>query len=384
MLFKRPLKTLVLSLTFFIGTSCLAAENSAKESQQNKAQESKSKTKESKLESKYKKPSDAELKKKLTPMQYKVTQHEGTEPPHSGEYEHNKADGIYVDVVTGEPLFSSLDKYDSGSGWPSFTKPIDKDVIKTRSDNKLSMERVEIRSKSGDSHLGHVFDDGPREKGGQRYCVNSASLRFVPKEKMAAEGYAEYLNLFEKGVSGSTELKKKVMRKTTADETELKEGQERAIFAGGCFWGMEDILRKIPGVISTQVGYAGGDLPKAKYELVKTGSTGHAESVEVIFDPKKISYEELLGWFFRMHDPTTLNQQGNDRGTQYRSVIFFENDEQRKTAERVKERVNASGKWKNPVVTQIVEAKPFWKAEDYHQDYLQKNPGGYTCHFLRD
>lgn len=337
---------------------------------------------ESKKESKYKKPSDDELKKKLTPMQYKVTQEEGTEPAHTGEYNNNKKEGIYVDVVTGEPLFSSTDKYDSGSGWPSFTKPIEKDVLTTKKDTKLFMERTEIRSKSGDSHLGHVFDDGPKDKGGMRYCVNSASLKFIPKEKMTEEGYGDYLILFDKKSENSQEVKKKVIRSTTADETVLKEGQERAILAGGCFWGMEDIIRKIPGVISTQVGYAGGDLQKATYLAVKTGSTGHAEAVEVVFDPKKISYEQLLVWFFKMHDPTTLNQQGNDHGTQYRSVIFVEDDEQRKMAERAKEA--AAVKWKKPIVTQIVPAKPFWKAEDYHQDYLVKNPGGYTCHYIRD
>ncbi len=215
---------------------------------------------------------------------------------------------------------------------------------------------------------------------------------FQIAQNLEKEGYGEYLKLFDKkrdfsstlNPENKSESKKKVIRATVANETALKEGQERAIFAGGCFWGMEDILRKIPGVISTQVGYTGGDLAKPRYEIVKTGSTNHAEAVEVVFDPKKISYEELLGWFFKMHDPTTLNQQGNDKGTQYRSVIFFEDDEQRKVAERVKEKVNASGKWKKPVVTSIVEVKPFWSAEDYHQDYLQKNPGGYTCHYLRD
>lgn len=160
--------------------------------------------------------------------------------------------------------------------------------------------------------------------------------------------------------------------------------KEQAVFAGGCFWGMEDILRKIPGVLETNVGYTGGKTEKPTYTEVKTGITGHAEAIQVYFDPSKISYEQLLGYFFRMHDPTTLNRQGNDVGTQYRSAIFFTNDEQRKTAERVKEKVNASGKWKKPVVTEIVPAGSFTPAEDYHQDYLLKNPGGYTCHFLRD
>jgi len=163
-----------------------------------------------------------------------------------------------------------------------------------------------------------------------------------------------------------------------------KEQTQVAILAGGCFWGMEDIIRKIPGVVETEVGYAGGETQGPGYDDVRTGRTGHAESVQVVFDPKKLSYEDLLGWFFRMHDPTTKNRQGNDVGTQYRSIIFYFDDEQRRTAEKVKERVDKSGKWKNPVVTQIVPAGKFYPAEGYHQDYLVKNPGGYTCHFLRE
>ena len=147
---------------------------------------------------------------------------------------------------------------------------------------------------------------------------------------------------------------------------------------------MEDILRKIPGVLETRVGYAGGSTKNPTYRDVSRGDTGHAEAIEVVFDPARLSYEDLLGYFFRMHDPTTLNRQHNDVGTQYRSAIFYHDEEQRQVAERVKERVQRSGKWDGQIVTEIVPAGEFWVAEDYHQKYLEKHPGGYTCHYLRD
>jgi methionine-R-sulfoxide reductase len=150
----------------------------------------------------YQKPSDPELRQKLTPTQYNVTQHEGTEPPFRNEYWNNHRAGIYVDVVSGEPLFSSVDKYDSGTGWPSFDRPLEPENVETRADRSHGMVRVEVRSKHGDSHLGHLFDDGPAPTG-QRFCMNSASLRFIPVEKLEEEGFGEYLRLFqESGTQG--------------------------------------------------------------------------------------------------------------------------------------------------------------------------------------
>jgi methionine-S-sulfoxide reductase len=156
---------------------------------------------------------------------------------------------------------------------------------------------------------------------------------------------------------------------------------ETATLAGGCFWGVEELIRKLPGVVDTEVGYTGGTFENPTYEDMKTGRTGHAESIQIQFDPEKISYEEILEFFFRLHDPTTKDRQGNDRGSQYRSAIFYHDEKQRMTAEAAKQKAQA--KWPAPIVTQIVPATTFWRAEGYHQDYLQRIPHGYTCHWLR-
>jgi peptide methionine sulfoxide reductase msrA/msrB len=293
----------------------------------------------------------------LTAEQFRVTQRSGTEAPGTGALLDNHEPGIYVDIVSGEPLFASSDKFESGCGWPSFTKPIVPAHVKELRDSSHGMIRTEVRSSGADSHLGHVFNDGPRDRGGLRYLHQLAALALRPSRR---DGEAGLRRIPRPG--GGRAMSQ----------------QERAVLAGGCFWGMQDLIRKMDGVISTRVGYSGGDVPNATYR--NHGS--HAEAIEVIFDPARLSYRQLLEFFFQVHDPSTKNRQGNDVGTSYRSAIYYADDEQKRVAEDTIADVNASGLWPGKAVTEVAPVGPFWEAEPEHQDYLERIPHGYTCHFV--
>lgn len=288
----------------------------------------------------------AELAKKLDPEAYRITQSAETERPFCGTLLDNKKDGTYVCVVCGLPLFSSVHKFHSGTGWPSFFAPFDPAHVAEKVDRSHGMVRTEINCARCNAHLGHVFDDGPKPSG-MRYCLNSASLVF-----------------HEAGQPLPAESK----------PVEMKV----AYFAGGCFWGIEHYFQQGPGVIDAVSGYMQGATDKPTYKQICDTETGHAETVKVVYDPKRISYRRLLEAFFTMHDPTQLNRQGPDFGTQYRSGIWTVDDEQRKEAEAFVKELNASGKLSKPIVTQIEPAKTFYSAEDYHQDYVEKT--GRACH----
>ncbi|MCC6220272.1 MAG: bifunctional methionine sulfoxide reductase B/A protein [Deltaproteobacteria bacterium] len=308
-----------------------------------------------------------DIKKRLTPLQFKVTQEEKTEPPFDNLYWDNKEPGIYVDIVSGEPLFSSLDKYDSKTGWPSFTVPLVRENIMEKSDRSLfGQERIEVRSKKANSHLGHVFPDGPAPTF-QRYCINSAALRFIPLSEMEKEGYGEFLSLFQ-SLPGQEDAK-----------SARSESFQTAVFAGGCFWCMEADFEKLTGVISVVSGYSGGNVKNPTYEEVSSGITGHAEAVEVTFDSRVVSYEELLQVFWRSIDPTVRNRQFCDVGSQYRTAIFFNGKEQEEIALKSKEKV---AKKLSQVVTEVVPLEKFYPAEDNHQDYYKKNPIRYKFYRL--
>jgi peptide methionine sulfoxide reductase msrA/msrB len=283
---------------------------------------------------------EEEWSKKLPPLNYKILREGGTERPFTGIYNDLYEDGLYRCFACGSPLFRSETKFNHGCGWPSFTNPVSKDSIVYLPDHSHGMVRTEIKCGNCGSHLGHVFNDGPKPAR-TRYCVNSAALQFMPEKK---------------------------------EKTMTKDAISTAVFAAGCFWGVEYKFGKEKGVVSTAVGYTGGNVVNPRYQLVKTGATGHAEAVKVEFDPKQTDYETLVRFFFSMHNPTQVNRQGPDFGTQYRSAVFYVDENQKKIAEKVKSELQSN--YKEPISTEIVPAVTFYLAEEYHQKYIEKNGGG--------
>jgi peptide methionine sulfoxide reductase msrA/msrB len=279
---------------------------------------------------------EAEWKEILTPEQFQIARLKGTERAGTGEFCERHEPGLYGCVCCGTPLFDSRVKFESGSGWPSFTQPVKENAIKYEKDTSYGMVRVEIMCNTCDAHQGHVFPDGP-EPSGLRYCVNSASMQLL--------------------------------------STELTEAT--AIVGGGCFWCTEAVFQRIKGVHKVESGYAGGSVKKPTYREVTSGRTGHAEVIRITYNPNELRYSDLLRIFFSTHDPTTLNRQGYDTGTQYRSIIITSGEEEQKIAEEVK--TEMGDYFEDPIVTEITGPAAFYPAEDYHQNYFNDNPNQPYC-----
>jgi len=280
--------------------------------------------------------SDKDWKEKLTPDQYYILRQKGTERPFTGQFNIHNEKGTYCCAGCGESLFTDEMKFDSSCGWPSFDKEIAGGKIKKITDKSHGMIRTEIVCANCGGHLGHIFDDGPTQTG-LRYCVNSISLDFQDK--------------------------------TIKNNTKM----EQITLGGGCFWCIEAAFESLNGIISAESGYAGGQKLNPTYKEVCEGNTGYAEVVKVTFDPAIISLEKILEVFFLMHDPTSLNRQGGDIGTQYRSAIFYQNKSQKEIVENTIKNLENEKVYDHKIVTEVEEINNYYPAEDYHQSYYFAN-----------
>jgi len=297
---------------------------------------------------------------KLTPQEERVIIHKGTEMPFTGVFLDNKQRGTYTCKRCGAPLYRSEDKFDSECGWPSFDDEIPGAIKRTLD---ADGQRTEITCARCGAHLGHLFEGEHFTDKDVRHCVNSISMNFIP----------------DTGSVAPTEAVAGIMREVNMESSpEIK--TDTAYFAGGCFWGVEYYMKELPGVISTTVGYMGGGKQKPTYEEVCEGKTGHAETVEVVFDPAKTDYETVAKCFFEIHDPTQVDRQGPDIGEQYRSLVFYSDDNQKKTAEKLIEILKGKG---YKVATKVLPAATFWEAEKYHQDYYAVTGKQPYCHIYK-
>jgi peptide methionine sulfoxide reductase msrA/msrB len=305
--------------------------------------------------------------KDLTPAEEAVIVYKGTERPFSGKYYNFHEAGTYLCRRCGAPLYESEDKFDSGCGWPSFDDEIP-GAVKRVPD--ADGRRTEIICANCGAHLGHVFEGERLTDKNVRHCVNSISLDFIP-----AGQKADAASAVEDPAAAGAEVS------AAADPAEVTDvdadGNARAYFAGGCFWGVEYMLEHIDGVVDVRSGYMGGHTENPTYQDVCRGNTGHAETVEVVFDPKRVTFEELARNFFEIHDPTQLNRQGPDHGAQYRSAVFYTDEAQKATTEKLIGLLRDNG---YDVVTEVSPAGTFWPAEDYHQDYYDKTGHRPYCH----